>query len=103
MTGALRGPWGVILVPANLLNAYLAYAALMIQPQGAWDENTLTAIGAATALLVTLSVITALFTLFPVRRRNLSHWWLAPPLLLLLAGAVRLRYIEHTYPLGHGG
>lgn len=40
MTGALRGPWGVFFVLANLLSCYIAYAALMIQPQGAWDNST---------------------------------------------------------------
>lgn len=28
MTGELRWFWGVVLVPANLLNAYVAYGAL---------------------------------------------------------------------------
>lgn len=27
-------------VLANLLSCYIAYAALMIQPQGAWDNST---------------------------------------------------------------
>ncbi|MFG2597996.1 hypothetical protein [Streptomyces sp. NPDC048462] len=103
MTGALRGPWGVLLVLANLLSSYIAYAALMIQPQGAWDNSTLTGIETATAMLITLSVVTSLVTLFPVRRRNLSYWWLAPPLVFLVAGVVRLQYIEHTYPMGPGG
>ncbi|MFD3611159.1 hypothetical protein ACFWXA_24375 [Streptomyces atroolivaceus] len=41
VTGTLRGPWGVLLILANLLNTYIAYGALMIQPQGAWDDSTL--------------------------------------------------------------
>ena len=93
----------MILILANLLNAYVAYGALMTQPQGSWDKNTLTGIGFASGLLIMLGVITSLLTLFPVRRRNLSHWWLAPPLVFLVAGAVRVQYIEHTYPLGPGG
>jgi hypothetical protein len=47
VTGLRRGPWGVVLILANLPNAYLAYAALMIQPQGTWDEHTLTGIEVA--------------------------------------------------------
>ncbi|MFJ2226669.1 hypothetical protein [Streptomyces halstedii] len=93
----------MLLILANLLNAYIAYAALMTQPQGTWDDHTLTGIGFASELVITLSIIIELLTLVPVRRRNLSYWWLAPPPIFLVAGAARLRYIEHTYPLGHGG
>ncbi|MEV5343815.1 hypothetical protein AB0K93_35940, partial [Streptomyces sp. NPDC052676] len=60
MTGLLRGPWAVILILANLLNAYVAYGALVTQPQGAWDEQTLTGIEFASALLIALGAITFL-------------------------------------------
>ncbi|MFF8974687.1 hypothetical protein [Streptomyces sp. NPDC014995] len=103
MTGLLRGPWGVVLILANLLNAYVAYAALVTQPQGAWDEQTLTGIEFASALLITLGVITFLLTLLPVRRRTLSRWWLAPALVFLAVGAARWTYIVQTYPQGPGG
>lgn len=103
MTGLLRGPWGVILVLANLLNAYVAYGALVIQPQGAWDESTLTAIEFASALLIALSVVTLLLALLPVRRQALSRWWLAPSLFFLVVGAARWAYIVQTYPQGPGG
>lgn len=79
MTSALRGSWGVILILVNLLNAYIAYGALMIQPQGVWDDSTLTGIGLASGLLIVFGVLTALLTLFPVLRRSLSRWWLTPP------------------------
>lgn len=103
MTGLLRGPWGVVLILANLLNAYVAYAALVTRPQGAWDEQTLTGIEFASALLITLGVITFLLTLLPVRRRTLSRWWLAPALVFLAVGAARWTYIVQTYPQGPGG
>ncbi|MFE9664427.1 hypothetical protein [Streptomyces sp. NPDC005955] len=100
MTGLLRGPWGPVLVLANLLNAYVAYGALATQPQGAWDEQTLTGIEFASALLIVLGVTTTLLALFPVRRRTLSHWWLAPSLAFLAMGAARWAYVVHTYPQG---
>ncbi|MEV3992428.1 hypothetical protein AB0J57_26315 [Streptomyces sp. NPDC049837] len=103
MNALLRGPWGVILILANLLSAYVAYAALVTQPQGAWDEHTLTGIEFASALLVVLGVITSLLALFPVRRRTLSRWWLAPSLIFLVVGAARWAYIVQTYPQGPGG
>lgn len=102
MTGLLRGPWGVLLVLAYLLNAYVAYGALTIQPQGVWDESTLTAIEFASALLITLGVLTFLLGLFPVRRRSLSRWWLAPAVVFLAMGAARWTYIVQTYPQGPG-
>ncbi|MFD9602315.1 hypothetical protein [Streptomyces sp. NPDC059970] len=102
MTGLLRGPWGVILILANLLNAYVAYSALATQPQAAWDEQTLTGIEFASALLITLGVITSLLALLPVRQRTLSRWWLAPSLIFLAVGAARWAYIVHTYPQGPG-
>ncbi|GAB7109799.1 hypothetical protein JCM4814A_81140 [Streptomyces phaeofaciens JCM 4814] len=101
MTGLLRGPWGVALVLAYLLNAYVAYGALTIQPQGVWDESTLTAIEFASALLITL-VLTFLIGLFPVRRRSLSRWWLAPAVVFLAMGSARWTYIVQTYPQGPG-
>ncbi|MFG2766054.1 hypothetical protein [Streptomyces rubiginosohelvolus] len=103
MTGLLRGPWGVILVLANLLNAYIAYGALMIRPQGAWDESTLTGIELASGLLIVSGALTGLLTVFPVSRRTLSRWWLAPPPVFLVAGLVRLQYIGYVYPMGPGG
>ncbi|MFE1312139.1 hypothetical protein [Streptomyces sp. NPDC058755] len=103
MTVLLRGPWGVILVLANLLSAYVAYAALVTQPQGAWDESTLTGIEVASALLIALSVVTFLLALLPVRRQTLGRWWLAPSLLFLVVGAARWAYIVQTYPQGPGG
>ncbi|MFD6278593.1 hypothetical protein ACFWFI_23950 [Streptomyces sp. NPDC060209] len=103
MTGLHRGPWAVALILANLLNAYVTYGALMAQPQGAWDEHTLTGIEFASALLITLGVSTSLFALVPVRREALSRWWLAPSLIFLAVGAARLGYIVHTYPQGPGG
>ncbi|MER5357219.1 hypothetical protein [Streptomyces sp. NPDC002785] len=103
MTGLLRGPWGVILILANLLNGYVAYGALVTQPQGAWDEQTLTGIEFASALLIMLGVITSLLALLPVRRRTLSRWWLAPSLIFLAVGAARWAYIVHIYPQGPGG
>lgn len=103
MTGLLRGPWAVILILANLLNAYVAYGALVTQPQGAWDEQTLTGIEFASALLIVLGAITFLLAMVPVQRRTLSRWWLAPSLIFLTVGAARWAYIVHTYPQGSGG
>ncbi|MET8583966.1 hypothetical protein ABZX39_24280 [Streptomyces collinus] len=103
MTGLLRGPWGVLLLLANLLNGYVAYAALVTRPQGAWDESTLTGIETACALLVVFSAVTFLLALLPVRRRTLSRWWLAPALVFLLVGAARWTYIVQAYPQGPGG
>jgi hypothetical protein len=103
VTVLLRGPWGVILVLANLPSAYVAYGALVTQPQGAWDESTLAGIEFASALLIALSVVTFLLALLPVRRRTLSRWWLAPSLLFLVVGAARWAYIVQTYPQGPGG
>ncbi|MFJ7420763.1 hypothetical protein ACIQXD_19435 [Streptomyces uncialis] len=40
-------PWLTLLVPANLVNLYLAYVAIATTPGGAWDENTLTGIETA--------------------------------------------------------
>ncbi|MFE4217349.1 hypothetical protein [Streptomyces sp. NPDC056844] len=98
MTGEPRWFWGVVLVPANLLNAYVAYGALVIQPQGVWDEHTLTGIEVASALAVVLGVVITLLALVPVRQKVLSRWWLAPSLVLLAVGAARWAYIVHTYP-----
>ena len=103
MTGLLRGPWGATLILANLLNAYVAYGALVTQPLGDWDEQTLTAIEFASALLIVLGVITSLLALLPVRRGTLSRWWLAPSLIFLAVGAARWTYIVQTYPQGPGG
>lgn len=91
------------LVLANLLNAYVAYGALTIQPQGDWDEQTLTGIEFASALLIVLGVVTSLLALLPVRRRTLSHWWPAPSLVFLAVGAARWAYIVQAYPQGRGG
>ncbi|MER7055969.1 MULTISPECIES: hypothetical protein [unclassified Streptomyces] len=103
MTGLLRGPWGITLILANLLSTYVAYGALVTQPQGAWDESTLTGIEFASALLITLGVITSLLALVPVRRQALSRRWLAPSLILLAVGVARWSNIVHTYPQGAGG
>lgn len=103
MTGLLRGPWGAALILANLLSVYVAYGALVTQPQGSWDESTLTGIEFASALLITLGVITFLLALVPVRRQTLSRGWLAPPLIFLVVGVARWAYIVHTYPQGVGG
>lgn len=92
-------------VLANLLSCCIAYAALMIQPQGAWDNSTLTGIETATATLITLSVVTSLVTLFPVRRRNLSYWWLAPPPGPGAGGGFRMQYrpdLIEGYPATSG-
>ncbi|MER7888070.1 hypothetical protein ABTY35_35210 [Streptomyces fimicarius] len=102
-TGLLRAPWGLVLTLANLLNAYIAYGALMIQPQGVWDEHTLTGIELASWLLIVSGVLTALLTASPVSRRPLSRWWLVPPLAFLVAGVARLQYIGYAYPVGNGG
>ncbi|MEU2679110.1 hypothetical protein ABZ638_19715 [Streptomyces sp. NPDC007107] len=77
MTGELRWFWGVVLVAANLLNAYVAYGAVVIRPQGVWDEHTLTGIEVASALAVVLGVVITLLALVPVRQKVLSRWWLA--------------------------
>ncbi|MFE6937441.1 hypothetical protein ACFVDT_36020 [Streptomyces sp. NPDC057699] len=98
MTGELRWFWGVVLVPANLLNAYVAYGALVLHPQGVWDEHTLTGIEVASALAIVLGVVITLLALVPVRQKVLSRWWLAPSLVFLTAGAARWAYIVHTYP-----
>ncbi|MFE7413487.1 hypothetical protein [Streptomyces laurentii] len=98
----LRGPWGITLILFDLFGAYIAYGALVTRPQGAWDERTLTGIEFTSALLIALSVLTFLLALVPVRRKTLSRWWLAPPLVLLLAGAARWAYIVQTYPQGPG-
>ncbi|MFF5020206.1 hypothetical protein [Streptomyces sp. NPDC001165] len=103
MTVLLRRPWGVVLVLANLLSAYVAYGALATQPQGAWDESTLTGIEFASALLIALSVVAFLLALLPVRRQTISRWWLAPSLLFLVVGAARWAYIVQAYPQGPGG
>ncbi|MER6603590.1 hypothetical protein ACWDBC_28390 [Streptomyces parvus] len=102
MTGQLRGPWVVTLVLANLFNAYIAYGALLIPPQGIWDENTLTGIELASWLLIVSGALTALLTVSPVSRRALGRWWLALPLLFLAAGVARLQYIVYAYPMGPG-
>ncbi|MDX2598116.1 MULTISPECIES: hypothetical protein [Streptomyces] len=94
---------GTALTLAHLPSGYLAYAALVTQPQGAWDESTLTGIETACALLIVLSAATFLLALPPVRRRTLSRWWLAPALAFLLVGAARWTYIVQTYPQGPGG
>lgn len=103
MTGLLRGPWGVTLILANLFSVYVAYGALVTQPQGAWDESTLTGIEFASALLIALAVITSLLALVPVVRHTLSRWWLAPSLTFLAVGVARWAYIVHAYPQGPGG
>lgn len=102
MTGPLRGRWGAVLILANLLSAYVAYGALVTKPQGSWDENTLTGIEFASALLITLGVITSLLSLVPVRRQTLGRGWLVPPLIFLAVGVARWAYIVHTYPQGAG-
>ncbi|MET9059145.1 hypothetical protein ABZX99_15130 [Streptomyces antibioticus] len=102
MTALPRGPWGVALTLAYTLNTYVAYGALTIEPQGTWDESTLTAIEFTSALLITLGTLTFLLTLFPVRRHTLSHWWLTPAVLFLTVGAARWAYIVQTYPQGGG-
>ncbi|MFE9496738.1 hypothetical protein [Streptomyces collinus] len=94
---------GTALTLAHLPSGYLAYAALVTQPQGAWDESTLTGIETACALLIVLSAATFLLALPPVRRRTLGRWWLAPALAFLLVGAARWTYIVQTYPQGPGG
>ncbi|MFJ9188182.1 MULTISPECIES: hypothetical protein [Streptomyces] len=91
------------LILTNLLSAYVAYGALVTQPQGAWDESTLTGIEFASALLITLSILTSLLALVPVVRHTRSRWWLAPSLTFLALGVARWVYIIHTYPLGPGG
>ncbi|MGW6398313.1 hypothetical protein [Streptomyces sp. NPDC055134] len=103
MTGLLRGPWGVTLGLANLLNTYVAYGALVAQPQGDWDEQTLTGIEFASALLIVLGAITFLLTLVPVRKGGLNRWWLAPPVLFSVVGVARWMYIGLAYPQGAGG
>jgi hypothetical protein len=102
MTGLLRSPWGVVLLLANLLNAYFAYAALVTQPQGTWDEQTLTGIEFTSALLILLSALTLLLSVLPVRRHALGRWWLAPPVVFLILGAARWTYIVQSYPQGPG-
>ena len=88
----------MVLILANLLNACLAHAALMIQPQGTWDEHTLTGIEVASLSVITLGVTTSLLALVPVRRHILNRWWLAPSLTFLALGAARLAYIVHLVP-----
>ncbi|MGA4803317.1 hypothetical protein [Streptomyces lavendulocolor] len=103
MTGLLRGPWGVLLGLANVLGCYVAYGALAARPQGEWDEQTLTGVEFASALLVVLGAGTFLLALLPVRRRTLSPWWLAPSLLFLAVGAARWAYVALVHPQGPGG
>ncbi|WP_406103078.1 hypothetical protein OG698_12015 [Streptomyces sp. NBC_01003] len=103
MTGLLRGPWGVLLVLANMLNAYVAYGALVTRPQGVWDERTLTGIAFASVLLIALGTLTLLATLLAVWRQSLGRWWLAPPLGFLVVGVARWSYIAIGFPPGAGG
>lgn len=100
MTGRSRGAWAFTLVLANLLSLYVAYGALVTQPQGDWDRSALTGIEFASLLLVVLAVLTSLLALVPVRRRALGRLWLVPSLVLLVAGAARWAYIAHAYPQG---
>ncbi|MFF8481136.1 hypothetical protein [Streptomyces antibioticus] len=92
----------MVLTLAYTLNSYVAYGALTIEPQGTWDESTLTAIEFASTLLITLGTLTFLLTLFPVRRRTLGHWWPTPAVLFLTVGAARWVYIVQMYPRGGG-
>ncbi|QGV82474.1 hypothetical protein EIZ62_04890 [Streptomyces ficellus] len=86
-----------------MLSCYVAYGALVARPRGTWDEQTLTGIEFASALLVALGVSAFLLALLPVRRRALSPWWLAPPLVFLAVGAARWAYVALAYPQGPGG
>lgn len=54
---------------ANLISAYVAYGALVIQPQGVWGESTLTGIEFASALLIMPGVVTSLIAPVPARSR----------------------------------
>lgn len=103
MNRELRSPWGVLLLLAHAATAFLVYAALVTQPQGDWDENTLTGIEAACAMVVVAGAATLLLSALPVRRRTLRAWWLVPPLVFLGVGAARWVYIAHAYPMATGG
>jgi hypothetical protein len=99
----LRSPWEVLLLLAHLVTAWLAYAALVTQPQGTWDESTLTGIEAACAMVVAAGAATLLLSVLPLRRKALGPWWLAPPVVFLTLGAARWVYIAQNYPQGAGG
>ncbi|MEU5978415.1 hypothetical protein [Streptomyces sp. NPDC047315] len=90
--------WPGILLLANLLVAYMAWAIYAIHPQGRWDESTLTGIEAGSAMALALAVLVLLLTLIPVRRGRLRRWWYAPPLAFAGLAIARWTYIVQTYP-----
>lgn len=96
--GCLRWVYGVPLVLLNVATAGVCYSALTIRPQGIWDDGALAAIELGCLLGVAGSVLVLALTVPVVRKRVMSRWWLAPPLLTLLLAAGRLVHVLQRYP-----
>ncbi|MEE1754675.1 hypothetical protein [Streptomyces sp. SP18CS02] len=98
MIAFLRGAATAMLVAVNLFCGYVAFWALL-PPQGAWDENGLTAIETGCFLLILLGGAVLLTVALPVRRRALSPWWLTPSAAFVVLGAARWTYVSERYPM----
>ncbi|MGR3934672.1 hypothetical protein [Streptomyces sp. BRA346] len=103
MTSFLRWAGAAVLVLANVLNVYFAFWALVTEPGGSWDENTLTGIETASFVVVVVGVVTLLLAALPVRKGALSRWWLAPPAVFIVLGAARWTYVAQYYPQAANG
>ncbi|MEU6864979.1 hypothetical protein ABZ924_17130 [Streptomyces sp. NPDC046876] len=92
--GCLQWVLGVPLGLLYLLEGWLCYGALVIQPTGGVNDRGATNISAACFFALCLSVIGLLITLIPTVRRTLGLWWFAPPVLLGLFAYVRVSLLE---------
>ncbi|MFE7774060.1 hypothetical protein ACFU5O_09185 [Streptomyces sp. NPDC057445] len=88
--GCLRWVMGVPLVILHLLSAGLLLAAFVTRPGGDWDDGAYAGIAAACLTVFACSGLALAVTLVPSVRRTMGPWWLAPPVAMILLGALRM-------------
>ncbi|MFZ4297853.1 hypothetical protein ACOZE3_08005 [Streptomyces cinereoruber] len=86
----LRWVIGVPLVLLHLVAAFLCFSALHTRPGHPGDEDAFFAIKAFAVLTIATETLALLITLAPSHRAALNHWWLAPPIALILTAGLRL-------------
>lgn len=80
----------IVGVPVALLQLFAAAclgSALLVRPAGPWDDGANAGIGAACAITIAASVLSAAIAAWPSHRRLLTAWWLVPSLVMSVAAA----------------
>lgn len=84
----------VICVVVDLIALFAVGSAVLIEPDGPWDDSALSAIDVSALTGGLVAALGALIRVLPVVRHWLRPWWFLPPVGLLLVAMVRLASVR---------